>query len=211
MYLTTRIFAGIAMVTLAGAAVVATGPAADAATQACGSGCVALAPGEFGTADVASITGLVLQARHATIASAGQHDPEDFTPKHLGMVWILFKEGIVNNVVARGWPGMLATEYQYTPDGNSTGLCLGVPETPAAGTVVSLYPCGVTSRTIWIGMAADEHDDYEPMINAAQTNLSSPYVLTAGAVGAPLTTAELSETGNVPAAAQTWQDEFGVL
>ena len=43
-----------------------------------------------------------------------------------------------------------AWEVEYAPYGVASGLCAGVGSTAAQGGKVSLQPCGVTSKTVWI-------------------------------------------------------------
>ena len=43
-----------------------------------------------------------------------------------------------------------AFEIEYAPYGVQSGLCVGVAATAAQGGKVSLQPCGVTSKTVWI-------------------------------------------------------------
>ena len=43
-----------------------------------------------------------------------------------------------------------AFELEYAPYGVQSGLCAGVGATAAQGAKVSLQPCGVSSKTVWI-------------------------------------------------------------
>ena len=43
-----------------------------------------------------------------------------------------------------------AFEIEYAPYGVASGLCVGVGGTAAQGGKVSLQPCGVSSKTVWI-------------------------------------------------------------
>jgi hypothetical protein len=90
-----------------------------------------------------------------------------------------------------------AFELEYAPFGVESGLCVGTAVTPVNGTPVSLQPCGVSGKTIWIEDCKDVGDiaivgkppvevptctlannDFIPLINGATTNFSHPYVLT---------------------------------
>ena len=56
---------------------------------------------------------------------------------------------------------------------------MGVAATAVAGNKVSLQPCGVSSKTVWIVDAADTvGHGYVPLINGSDTNFSQPFVLT---------------------------------
>ena len=69
-----------------------------------------------------------------------------------------FAAGLVSAAVnlhygggAVGFPDDFAYEIQYSPFGVDSGLCVGVGSTAVAGTKVALEPCGVSSKTVWIG------------------------------------------------------------
>jgi hypothetical protein len=211
MYLAGRIFAGITTLALAGTALVATVPSADAATQACGSDCVALVTEDYGPQYTIADIGFPFRDRHITLATAGPYANEDFQREYVGNVAGLYAEGIVGPALGQTWPRDWAYQYVYAPDGNVTDLCLGVPGTATQGTVVYLYPCGVNATTIWVPMYGYSQRGYEPLITGTDTNASTPYVLTAGAVGGLLTTTKLSEINHLLFATQMWQNEFGVL
>jgi hypothetical protein len=83
-----------------------------------------------------------------------------------------------------------AFEIQYAPYGAPTGECVGVAATATSGEKVSLEPCGVSGKTLWIidndGTNWDFFTDdgltaahgYFPLINGSDTNFSQPFVLT---------------------------------
>ena len=65
----------------------------------------------------------------------------------------------------------------------NSGLCVGVPSTAVQDTIVSLQPCGVSAKTVWMVDIANSTghsftDKYVPLINGSNTNFSHPYVLT---------------------------------
>jgi hypothetical protein len=226
MYLgSSRILTGIAALVLAGPAVagavvagavvvgtaVVAVPAAHAATTACGSGCVALVSEEWGAGYVTSVAGLDTRDRYVTLAAAGQSASEDFQRDYVATVATLYADGIVGSAVGETWPSDDAYEYEYTPDGTSTSLCLGTATTATDGTGVRLETCGVDAETLWIAMSGDAQSGYEPLINGTDTNASTPYVLTSGAIGNGLTTQELFEVNHSLSSTQLWQNKFGVL
>ena len=65
-----------------------------------------------------------------------------------------------------------ADEFEYSPFGVQTGLCVGVGATPANGTRVDLEPCGVSAKTVWIidspavtgPAAADQRGDRQQLL-----------------------------------------------
>ncbi len=108
-----------------------------------------------------------------------------------------------------------AFEIEYTPEGQDTGLCVGVAKTAFQEEGVTLQVCGVSANTIWIidqfiscengdygnvirdgGEACDNADasflnyqelfhGYFPLVNGSDTNFSQPYVLTYPQSGYP--------------------------
>jgi hypothetical protein len=85
----------------------------------------------------------------------------------------------------------LAFENEYAPFGVDSGLCLGVAATAFQGEGVTLQPCGVSSKTVWILDTLDQQfttawaHGYIPLINGSDTNFSQPFVLTYPSGGFP--------------------------
>ncbi len=78
----------------------------------------------------------------------------------------------------------LAFENEYAPFGVDSGLCLGVAATAFNDEGVTLQPCGVSSKTVWVLDTLDQQfthawaHGYIPLINGSDTNFSHPFVLT---------------------------------
>jgi hypothetical protein len=78
----------------------------------------------------------------------------------------------------------LAVENEYAPFGVDSGLCMGVAATATQGEGVTLQPCGVSAKTVWILDTLDQsftrawEHGYIPLINGSDTNFSQPFVLT---------------------------------
>jgi hypothetical protein len=85
----------------------------------------------------------------------------------------------------------LAVENEYAPFGVDSGLCMGVAATAVTGEGVTLQPCGVSSKTVWILDTLDQQftdawaHGYIPLINGSDTNFSQPFVLTYPAASVP--------------------------
>jgi hypothetical protein len=83
---------------------------------------------------------------------------------------------------AAGFPNDPAFENEYAPFGVDSGLCLGVAATAFNDEGVTLQPCGVSSKTVWIADVFDSpntlFNGYIPAINGSDTNFSQPFVLT---------------------------------
>jgi len=141
---------------------------------------------------------------------AANFDPaEDWTVAFQGTVADFFAAGLVSsavalhygcisgpggnfpdcpfNVTSASGPGtsnFLAFENEYAPFGVESGLCLGVAATAFQGEGVTLQPCGVSAKTVWILDTLDQQfthawaHGYIPLINGSDTNFSHPFVLT---------------------------------
>jgi serine/threonine protein kinase len=75
-----------------------------------------------------------------------------------------------------------AFELEYAPNGVVSGLCMGVAITAVQDELVTLQPCGVSARTVWIedvfGSPSTLSNGFIPLINGSDTNFSQPFVLT---------------------------------
>ena len=145
------------------------------------------------------------------------YDPAlDWTFSFTGTVADLFEAGLVSantalhygclagvnfttcpfNIAGFNFPSgadsnLLAVENQYAPFGVDSGLCMGVAATAFQGEGVTLQPCGVSAKTVWILDTLDQSftaawaHGYIPLINGSNTNFSQPFVLTYPASGFP--------------------------
>jgi hypothetical protein len=73
-------------------------------------------------------------------------------------------------------------ESNWAPFGNASGLCAGVAVANQNKEPVTLQPCGVTAKTLWVGDLEDQTtvygNLYTPWVNASDPNYSHPLVLT---------------------------------
>ena len=88
------------------------------------------------------------------------------------------------------FPNLDAFEIEYAPFGVDSGLCMGVAATAFQDEGVTLQPCGVSSKTVWIVDSFDQATGVPtpvfrntpfanlPLINGSNTNFSAPFVLT---------------------------------
>ena len=89
------------------------------------------------------------------------------------------------STVAQGcvalFPNDPAFEIEYAPFGVDSGLCMGLAATAFSDEGVTLQPCGVSSKTVWIADTYDSpstlYKGYVPVINGSNTNFSQPLVL----------------------------------
>ncbi len=247
----SKVFAAAATVTLVGGvgAVGLFGAAsAGAATPSCGPNCVDVFSREFGfhfspnfVLDVfrqAARTGQPIILYRTSLTDRA----EDFNGSFQGRVSDFFGAGLVLPAVNLHYGGCIgfasgpcgspddpAFEIEYTPNGVGTGLCVGLAAQAVQGEKVTLQPCGVTSRTVWIDDTGDSVTvtaGYVPLVNGSDTNFSHPFVLTYPQNGYPtdkprpvLTVTNLTGfTGNffIPILGtindnQLWGADLGVL
>jgi hypothetical protein len=77
------------------------------------------------------------------------------------------------------FPDLDAFEIEYAPFGVNSGLCMGVAATAFQNEGVTLQPCGVSAKTVWIVDSFDNIVSGDvPLINGSTTNFSHPFVLT---------------------------------
>jgi hypothetical protein len=211
----SRIITGLAALALAGGALAAAGPAAGAATPACGARCFNLFSQAAGTGDVMAVYfprfGIPGKGQSVILSAAGNLSSEDWSVTDEGSVAQFYAQGIVGAAVGQTWPSYDLYEFRYTPNGKDSGTCLGARATAANGTAVILPPCGISSLTLWLSLNSDSSSGFVPVVNGSDTLVSTPYVLTAGPVGAGLTTSELGMAGGAFNPAQMWHGVFGPL
>jgi hypothetical protein len=227
MSIKSKIFAAAATLTMVGGLGAAGTLTANAATPSCGHNCIDIFSREFGTHKHPTFVLDVFQQK----ARAGQpiilwatsnfDAGEDFTISNQGTVADFFAAGLVSSALNLHYSKLHAFEFQYTPDGAGTNLCIGVGTTAATGTPVALEPCGVSAKTIWVVDSFDTiKGHFVPLINGSDTNFSHPYVLNYPGNGAfptdnprpQLTTWTLSKFSNGTVFDnQMWSANFGIL
>jgi len=247
MGLKSKVLAAAATLTLVGGVSTVGMMSASAATPSCGGACVDLFSRVFGTHRSPNFV-LDVWRQGAKVGQpiilfrTSDTDPaEDINASFQGFTSDFFGAGLVSAAVElhyggglgtatgpNGFPNDPAFEDEYTPFGVGSGLCVGVASTAAQNTKVSLQPCGVSSKTVWIVDTLDKNirSSYVPLINGSDTNFSHPFVLTYPKNGFPtdkprpqLITQNLTGfTGNflVPVLGtvndnQLWGADFGVL
>ena len=190
----SKVIAAAATLTLVGgaAAAMASGPA-NAATPSCGHRCINLFSKKF--SDVLTTKppfvidvfrqGANLGQPIIMFQSSNADPAEDFTVSLQGTVTQFAAAGLLpTGALTLHYAKDLAWEFQYSPNGVDSGLCVGTASTPIANTPVSLQPCGVSAKTVWITDRQNRAPGglftfpYVPLISAAGLNFSNPFVLT---------------------------------
>ena len=212
MSIKSKVFAAAATLTLVGGVGSVAAVSAGAATPSCGHNCIDIFSRQFGTHHQPNFV-LDVWRQGATVGQpiilfrTSNSDPaEDFTTSFQGLTSEFNAAGLVSNAVALhyGCAGQFgahsctrgvddpAFEVEYAPYGVDSGLCVGVARTAYQNENVSLQPCGVSSKTVWIVDTNDSpatiRHDYVPLINGSDMNFSHPFVLTYPKNGFPTDT-----------------------
>jgi hypothetical protein len=194
----SKVLASAATLALVGGVGVAgalTAGTASAATPSCGSNCIDIFSHQFGTHRSPNYVVDTLRqgekvGQPVILFRTANYDPaEDFTYAYQGTVADFYAADLVSAEVdlhygggAAGFPNDAAFELEYAPFGVDSGLCVGLAATASSDEGVTLQPCGVSSKTVWIVDTYDSpstlNNGYVPLINGSDTNFSQPYVLT---------------------------------
>jgi len=245
MSIKNKVLAAAAALTLTsgvGAVGAMTAGVANAATPSCGNSCINFFVQTFSTHHTpAFVMDVYKQGQKVgqpiILFRTSNSDPaEDFTVDNEGLVSEFYALGLVSPEVDLHFgctpavegvcngPGQVddyAYEFMYTPYGVQTGLCTGVAATAVNGEHVTLQPCGVSSKTLWV---SDSHSGQltahaEPLINGSDTNFSDPYGLTYGQSSYPTDTPRpplytenvLGFSSGAVNSNQEWSADGGVL
>jgi hypothetical protein len=198
----SKVLAGAATLALIGGVGTAGALSASAATPSCGRNCIDIFSRAFGTHRTPGYVMDVLRqgakvGQPIILFRTSNTDPaEDFVPSIQGTTSDFFAAGLVSAAVnlhygggAVGFPDDPAIELEYAPFGVDSGLCVGVAATATAKEGVTLQPCGVSAKTVWIIDTNDSpvtlRGGYVPLINGSDTNFSHPFVLTYPGNGFP--------------------------
>jgi len=210
MSIKSKLLAGAATLALVGGVGTAGALSAAAATPSCGHDCIDIFSRAFGTHRTPNFVLDVLRQGAKVgqpiilFRTSNTDAAEDIVPSIQGATSEFFAAGLVSSAVALHYgcfPGEFggnscsvgvddpAIELEYSPFGVDSGLCVGLAATATAKEGVTLQPCGVSAKTVWIidtndSPATLEHG-YVPLINGSDTNFSHPFVLTYPSNGFP--------------------------
>ena len=201
MSIKSKALAGAATLALVGGVGTTGALSAAAATPASGNSCIDVFSREFGHHSTPNYVVDVLRqgarvGQPIILFRTSNSDPaEDFTVSFQGSTSDFYAAGLVSPQVALHYGCTVgpfitcangvddpAFESEYAPYGVDSGLCVGVASTATQNEGVSLQPCGVSSKTVWIVDTNDSpetlNSNYVPLINGSDTNFSHPFVLT---------------------------------
>lgn len=129
---------------------------ASAATPACGGNCLSVFSPELGTYAhpnfVEHVFGGIARVGAPTgLNTASSSDPsEDWINPHPGVVSDYYALGLVSADVNRHYGSLTASQLEYSPEGIPTGLCVAAAVDPYQNEPLSLQPCTIPGRTVWI-------------------------------------------------------------
>jgi hypothetical protein len=210
MSIKSKLLAGAAALALVGGVGAMGGLTASAATPSAGPNAIDIFSRVFGTHRTPNFVVDVLRqgakvGQPIILFRTSNTDPaEDFSPSIQGTTADFYAAGLVSSAVALHYGCIAGTnfpncgvngvddpawEFEYSPYGVDSGLCIGLAATATAKEGVTLQPCGVSAKTVWI---EDDNDSpataangYVPLINGSDTNFSHPFVLTYPGNGMP--------------------------
>jgi hypothetical protein len=248
MSIKSKVFAASAALTLIGGVGAISTLSASAATPSCGHSCIDLFNRQFSSHSNPSFVQDVYRqgekvGQPIILFRQSNSDPaEDFTVSYQGQVSDFYAAGLVTSSLDLHYgggcelyipnsttkcdvfyPDDFAFEVEYSPYGVDSGLCVGTAATATAGSEVSLEPCGVSAKTVWVqdvDNATGFVDSYTPFINGSDTNFSHPYVLDYPHNGYPTDTPrpqlfiqelQLNAHHDVVSDTQEWSENFGTL
>ena len=168
---------------IVGGAVAVASMTASAATPGCGKFCIGVFSSDLGTYAAPNFVehvfgGTAIQGTETGLTTASNGDSsEDFMNPHQGNVDYYYSLGLVSAAVDSHYHTLTASQLEYAPNGIPTGLCVGVPTDPYTNEPLSLQPCSVPGRTVWILGTANAHH-YFPIISGATTDFAHPFAMT---------------------------------
>ena len=196
MSIKSKAFAVAAALAVVGGVGTAGTLSAAAATPSCGHDCINVFSRQFGTHHQPNYV-LDVWRQGANVGQpiilfrSSNSDPaEDFDISFQGKVSDFHDALLVSDAVNLHYKDQQAFELEYAPYGVDSGLCVGLATTAHPGEHVSLQPCGVSGKTVWILDAFDKSfpaflHHYYPLINGSDRNFSHPFVLTYPSNGFP--------------------------
>ncbi len=152
----SKLLAGAATLALVGGVGTAGALSAAAATPSCGRNCINIFSRAFGTHRSPNFVLDVLRqgakvGQPIILFRTSNTDPaDDIILSFQGTTADFFAAGLVSAAVNLHYGDAPAIELEYSPFGVDSGLCVGLATTAIAQEGVTLQPCGVSSKTVWI-------------------------------------------------------------
>jgi hypothetical protein len=160
---------------------------ASAATSACGPNCLSVFSSELGSYAqpnfVEHVFGGIASVGQPTglNQASGLDSSEDFIDPHAGDVSDYYAMGMVSAEVNSHYGSLTASQLEYAPSGVPSGLCVGVAVDPFQREPLSLQPCTVPGRTVWIiGITlspATAAAHLFPIVSGSTSDFSRPFAM----------------------------------
>jgi hypothetical protein len=157
---------------------------ASAATPECGDFCISIFSTEIGTSDdpglvEAVLDGVAQVGQPVILAPASNSDPaQDFLPD-VRPVSAYYQAGLVSAAINNQYGSLLAAQIQYAPLGQTSGLCVGLAGDAFQHQGLTLQPCSVSARTVWIvDTPATAPAGSFTIVNATTTDFAHPFAMT---------------------------------
>jgi hypothetical protein len=157
---------------------------ANAASTVCGSECFSLFSAEHGTPGQPNVVETVLDGvakvgQPVILKAASNSDPsQDIVVNQAGPVSAFYAAGLVSAEVNEHYGELFAAMIEYAPFGNRTGLCVGLAKTAFQGEGLTLQPCTVGARTVWIINPLVSPDArYVTVISGSTTDFARPFAM----------------------------------
>ncbi len=161
---------------------------ANAATEDCGPNCISVFSSELGTYADPNFIEAVLGGGAAQVGqpvglsqASGTDPSQDFMPggatsEGLATVSDFYSDGLVSAEANSGYGNLSAVQQRYAPEGDDTGLCVGVARVKQ-GEDLTLQPCD-DPTTVWIVYPAPGADpNLFAIVNAATTDFDRPFAM----------------------------------
>jgi hypothetical protein len=157
---------------------------ASAASTACGAPCFSLFSAEHGTPGQPNVIETVLDGvakvgQPVVLKAASNSDPsQDIIVNRAGPVWSFYADGLVSAEVNEHYGNLLAAMIEYAPFGKPTNLCVGLAKIAFQGEGLTLQPCTVGARTVWIiNPEVSPNTDYVTVISGSTTDFARPFAM----------------------------------
>jgi hypothetical protein len=74
---------------------------------------------------------------------------------------------------------LFAATIEYAPFGNRSGLCVGLAKAAYQGEGLTLQPCTVGSRAVWIinPLVSPDPENYVAVISGSTTDFQNPFAM----------------------------------
>jgi hypothetical protein len=155
----------------------------NAATPDCGLACGSVFSHELGSytqpGPVEGVLGGVARVGQPVILkpASGSDPSQDIIP-HGKPVSEFYEAGMVSADVNSHYGGLLAVQQEYAPFGIGTDLCVGLAKVAYQNEGLTLQPCDVSPRTVWIIDTPDSHVPmYFPIVNASTRGFERPFAM----------------------------------